>query len=201
MAAPESYGLSLASNASLVASYSSLAINSYGRVASVAFILYDYAITFDQEVEMFWKEAFAKRKLTGATALFLVNRYLVLALRLANLLGFVPMTDKKHVVCSTRKICALATKVALGFTLLQYVPWAVFAGLRAYALSTNKLVSMFIFVLSMATTSINLSLYRFGFTGHVDPLFGCTVINPVPLDLSRKYVVQYYYHLSPIQLT
>ena len=33
------------------------------------------------------------------------------------------------------------------------------------------------------------SLYPFGFTGYVDPLFGCTVIDPVSLDLSRKYVV------------
>ena len=47
---------------------------------------------------MFWKDAFAKRRLTGATALFLVNRYLVLILRLANLLGFVPMTDRKCVL-------------------------------------------------------------------------------------------------------
>ena len=99
------------------------AVNSYGRVASAgectcrlgfrhavassltyltAFILYDYAITFDEEVEMFWKDAFAKRKLTGAAALFLVNRYLVLGLRLANLFGFAPMTDKQHVVRSTR---------------------------------------------------------------------------------------------------
>ena len=44
---------------------------------------------------MFWKEAFAKRKVTGATALFAVNRYLVLFLRLLNLLGFTSMSDTK----------------------------------------------------------------------------------------------------------
>ncbi|PIL24587.1 hypothetical protein GSI_12471 [Ganoderma sinense ZZ0214-1] len=173
----ESYGLSLTSNAGVVSMYTSLAINSYGRVASAAFILYEYAITLDQEVEMFWKETVTKRKVTGATALFAINRYLVLFLRLLNLLGFVPMSDKK---------CGRMTKVALAFTLLQYVPWAAFAGLRAYALSRHKPMSAFIFTLSMATVALNLSLFPLGFTGYVDPLFGCTVIDPVSLDLSRK---------------
>ena len=53
-------------------------------------------MTFDQEIEMFWKDAFYKRRLSGATVLFLINRYLVLVLRLANLSGFVPMTDKRY---------------------------------------------------------------------------------------------------------
>lgn len=64
-------------------------------IDTTAFVLYDYAITLDQEVEMFWKETFAKRKVTGATALFAVNRYLVLFLRLLNLLGFTSMSDTK----------------------------------------------------------------------------------------------------------
>ncbi|KAM5541472.1 hypothetical protein V8D89_005026 [Ganoderma adspersum] len=176
----ESYGLSAASNASIVAMYTSLAINSYGRVASAAFVLYDYVITFDREFEMFWMETFSRRKVTGATALFVVNRYLVLFLRLLNLLGFAPMSDTR---------CGRMAKMALAFTLLQYVPWAVFAGLRAYALSRHKAVSIFIFILSMVNVATNLSLFPLGFTGYVDPLFGCTVIDPVSLDLSRKFVI------------
>ena len=39
----------------------------------VAFILYEYLITFDLEVQLFWK-----RQLTGAGILFLLNRYLLL---------------------------------------------------------------------------------------------------------------------------
>ena len=66
-----------------------------GLINFTAFVLYDYAITLDQEVEMFWKETLAKRKVTGATALFAVNRYLVLFLRLLNLLGFTSMSDTK----------------------------------------------------------------------------------------------------------
>ena len=37
-------------------------------------VFFDYFITFDQEVELFWHG-----KMTGATVLFLANRYLTLA--------------------------------------------------------------------------------------------------------------------------
>ena len=109
-----------------------LAIDGILTCYLIAFMLYEYAITFDQEVDMFWKEVFAKKRISGATALFLVNRYLVSLLRLFNLLGFTPMTDKKYVRpfyvrprCIDHMLrCVLVAKVALGFTLLQYVPWA-----------------------------------------------------------------------------
>ena len=57
-----------------------------------AMILYEYIITFDQEVKLFWN-----KKWNGATTLFLVNRYLVLFLRLCNLIGFVPMPEQVRI--------------------------------------------------------------------------------------------------------
>ena len=39
---------------------------------SPVFLVYDHLLTFDREVELFWK-----RKFTGATALFLLNRYIL----------------------------------------------------------------------------------------------------------------------------
>ncbi|RPD73172.1 hypothetical protein L226DRAFT_437509, partial [Lentinus tigrinus ALCF2SS1-7] len=133
--------------------------NSYGRVASAALLLYDYLLTIDKEIKLFWSW-----KSTGATALFMVNRYLVIILRLANLAGFVPM-------------CAIAAKIVLGFTLLQYIPWAAFAGLRAFALSRYMSLSAFIFVLSITAPAVNISLYPFGFTGYYDPIFGCMAVD------------------------
>ena len=43
------------------------------RTPCVALIFYEHMLTFGDEVEMFWK-----RKFTGATAMFLLNRYLIL---------------------------------------------------------------------------------------------------------------------------
>lgn len=63
-----------------------------------ALLLYDYLIALDKEVELFWSW-----KWTRATVLFMVNRYLVMILRLANLVGFVPMSDqvRRHAHTST----------------------------------------------------------------------------------------------------
>ena len=48
----------------------------------VAFVAFEYLITFDQEVNFFWK-----RKITGATILFFFNRYIVLLLYVMNISG------------------------------------------------------------------------------------------------------------------
>ncbi|KAI0738674.1 hypothetical protein C8Q80DRAFT_1291823, partial [Daedaleopsis nitida] len=156
--------------------------NSYGRVASAALVLYEYTLTLDRESELFWD-----KNSRGATILFGVNRYLTLILRIANLLGFVRMSDKADYMRYTR--CISAVKTALALTLLQYIPWAVFSALRGFALSRSWLLSTMIFVLYITTPSLNVSLYPIGFTGYVDPMFGCTVIDPISLSLSRKYVI------------
>ena len=54
-----------------------------------ALVLYDYALTLDMEIELFWDTSSK-----GATVLFVVNRYLTLILRVVNLLGFLPMSDQ-----------------------------------------------------------------------------------------------------------
>ena len=58
--------------------------------AEPVLVLFEYFITLDTEVALFWN----RRPRTGATALFFINRYLVTILRVANLIGFVPMSDK-----------------------------------------------------------------------------------------------------------
>ena len=45
----------------------------HSHVPLVVIVFFDYVITFGQEVDLFWRG-----KLTGATALFLANRYLSL---------------------------------------------------------------------------------------------------------------------------
>ena len=50
--------------------------------------MYEYAITFGLEVELFWKQ-----KITSASALFFVNRYLVLGYNLSLLREFRSFTE------------------------------------------------------------------------------------------------------------
>lgn len=53
--------------------YRNLTENSTSYLYLLAMIVYEYLITFDQEVLLFWR-----RKPTGATVLFLMVRYLAL---------------------------------------------------------------------------------------------------------------------------
>ena len=58
-------------------------------------MVYEYIITFREEVELFW----TKEK-TGATALFLANRYLTLACYIYPLVvELLPQTDYNSKVC------------------------------------------------------------------------------------------------------
>ncbi|RPD55564.1 hypothetical protein L227DRAFT_566527 [Lentinus tigrinus ALCF2SS1-6] len=41
----------------------------------IALVLYDYFLTFDLEVELFWR-----RKFTGASVLFALNRYMMISM-------------------------------------------------------------------------------------------------------------------------
>ena len=71
----------------------------------VAFLLYDGAITFDREVDLFWRGT-----ITGATVLFIVNKYAYLmycALGLVVYLLKLPMS--KHVCPFPAPICPVHT--------------------------------------------------------------------------------------------
>ena len=56
---------------------------------SVALYIYDYAITFSREVDLFWG-----RRFTGASLLFLLNRYLNLAHMVVEACNFAMMSDQ-----------------------------------------------------------------------------------------------------------
>lgn len=55
----------------------------------IAFLGFEYLVTFDREVELFWK-----RKFTGASVLFLLNRYLPLLTVILDLSQSTPMSDR-----------------------------------------------------------------------------------------------------------
>ncbi|KAI1794759.1 hypothetical protein LXA43DRAFT_1091368 [Ganoderma leucocontextum] len=123
-----------------VAIEQSILTDHYCTLSALTLLLFEYALTLDREVAIFWK-----RKATGASVLFLSNRYISLAAystRIA-LMGhwscsvrvlpyiWIPFSADRFVseVCfSTLEI------VAQVLAYLQYVPWAAFSALRVYAL-------------------------------------------------------------------
>ncbi|KAI0730417.1 hypothetical protein C8Q76DRAFT_613684 [Earliella scabrosa] len=98
---------------------------------------YDYLITLDQELELFWTG-----KITGATVLFFVNRYLSLFVTVY-LFPWLPFS-------MNFKTCIGAIA-----EYLQYVPWAVFSSMRMFALGgQNWILTVVVLLLSIISSVI-----------------------------------------------
>lgn len=57
--------------------------------AGQALLVYDFALTFDQEIDLFWR-----RKVTGATILFLGTRYTAIFSFIFELLSVPHVSDR-----------------------------------------------------------------------------------------------------------
>ncbi|TFK81161.1 hypothetical protein K466DRAFT_447177, partial [Polyporus arcularius HHB13444] len=111
--------------------------------------LYDYLITFPTEVACFWKA-----RPTGATVLFFLTRYITMMVFLLKFaLGFITFTGT---VRSKPFYCVVPSKLENFIETMQYLPWAGFSALRAYALSRNRPLSVLVFVLSIVPIAVNL---------------------------------------------
>ncbi|TFK94794.1 hypothetical protein K466DRAFT_454968, partial [Polyporus arcularius HHB13444] len=75
-------------------------------------LLHETCITLDREVRHVWR-----RKLSAASCIYLLNRYLVLSLYLVNL-----------------TICRVLIRASQVLSILPYIVWAAFSGLRVYAI-------------------------------------------------------------------
>lgn len=78
----------------------------------IALLAYEYLLTLTREIALFWK-----RGLTGASVLFFLNRYIILALHIFNFAIAGPLSDK--VSLSVRFLHAFGCQVlaeCAGFT-------------------------------------------------------------------------------------
>ncbi|KAI0765625.1 hypothetical protein BD413DRAFT_637664 [Trametes elegans] len=150
--------------------YESLYTDNRCLVAVVVLIVYEYIITFDQEVELFWRP-----KMTGATALFLSNRYLPLLSYILVMCEYIPMTDSVEWLTPFFSCVAMVRTQSVVHFLL-YVPWAAFSALRAFALNGQSWpLALLIFVLSMISVGVNFAQFGLGIGSTYDMTFGCLV--------------------------
>ncbi|KAI0760278.1 hypothetical protein C8Q74DRAFT_1208713, partial [Fomes fomentarius] len=154
-----------------------------------AFLIYDYVITFGQEVELFWT-----MKLTGASVLFFANRYITLTFNIMGLAALAPFSSNQvpHMENADQSSsCASFTRALGGVSYFQYVIWAAFSGLRAYALSRHRPLSAFVFLLMLVPAAVNYGVqFAFGLTGENDPILGCISDTSMSRVLARKSVVR-----------
>ncbi|KAI0711168.1 hypothetical protein C8T65DRAFT_185592 [Cerioporus squamosus] len=73
--------------AAIASEFYHISVDAYFSISTCAFFIYEYFITFDREVELFWKG-----KMTGASIIFLLNRYLPLLTQLLYLTEYTTST-------------------------------------------------------------------------------------------------------------
>ncbi|RPD54061.1 hypothetical protein L227DRAFT_567546 [Lentinus tigrinus ALCF2SS1-6] len=133
----------------------------YVYSASTAVLVYDILLTMDREVKLFWTGQFS-----GATIVYFAVRSMGL---LVNILGFgthIPTLDQKG--CPERMADTWDALEAL-----EYLPSAVFSGMRAFALTRRWYWGALIFVLALSPVAVNLTdliMYTFGAAW---PVIGC----------------------------
>ncbi|EIW59948.1 uncharacterized protein TRAVEDRAFT_47244 [Trametes versicolor FP-101664 SS1] len=151
------------------------------EMGATALITYDYLITIDQEVALFWR-----RNMSGATALYLGTRYIgVLAYSILGTATYTPMTEKRYgnVYGSLRRRTKLSTKfcscmgIAIAqpaFSGMQYVFFAAFSSMRTLALSKmNYMLAIVVFVFALGPFAVNVHTMSLSLVGEIFPPFGC----------------------------
>ncbi|KAI0666894.1 hypothetical protein C8Q78DRAFT_983444 [Trametes maxima] len=165
--------------AQIIAYYQSVFINSFLPNAVLTLLCYEWLITFDREITLFWR-----RKFTGATALFLTNRYLPICIQILNLApSHALMSDAVSGIFS----CDAYTKALQAIQISQYLPWAAFSALRTFALSRrNWMIATVVLVLSLVPVGINLSQYHWLVVINDPTPGGCGNSSTVTLEMAKK---------------
>ncbi|KAL1938174.1 hypothetical protein VTO73DRAFT_11818 [Trametes versicolor] len=179
--------MSAADTSTYIPEFASLVLYCRAEVAVVAFLVYEYVITLDQELALFWR-----RKKTGATCLFLANRYLtLLCFAWLGSATFATMSDQVSIF----DLCQKLQVVQYTITSFQYLPTAgkphesrcqispngdtsilhqVFSGMRALALSgMNWPLGFCVSVLAASPFFGSMWELSLGITGSNQPPFGC----------------------------
>ncbi|TFK84921.1 hypothetical protein K466DRAFT_664839 [Polyporus arcularius HHB13444] len=144
--------------AQVVAAYAFLENSQLVLIAPIAMLLYDFVITLDREINLFWG-----KKVTGASVLLLFIRYTSIAFESLDIARG-----------ATRYAGSMLTKAAVFLEYIRYLAYAVFSLMRGYALTRRWLIATVIFTLSLAPVSVNMAQYALGVIGIPDPVVGCT---------------------------
>ncbi|KAI9062446.1 hypothetical protein FKP32DRAFT_1593603 [Trametes sanguinea] len=102
----------------------------YTLAAPFALLAYEYVITLDREVHLVWG-----RKLTGATVLFVLNRYWLFFEYITQTITVYPLSEA---VMHCTSSCNVVTYCTIIGNAGPPLIWAAFSTLRGYALSGRK---------------------------------------------------------------
>ncbi|KAI0670307.1 hypothetical protein C8Q78DRAFT_1079284 [Trametes maxima] len=175
----------------IVQSIAEFFVVNYIDLAAFALLVFDYVITFDNEVRFAWC-----RKYSWAKIIFLFNRYLSIALYFLSLGPLLPTNSllrrvhSWHYVAAASVLtftllvssCKVLNYTMQTVTVLLYGVWAAFSGLRVYAISgRNWIVTVVVLLLALVPPMFT--------SGHLDRFLRVSVMTRGCLLISEGIVI------------
>ncbi|RPD53384.1 hypothetical protein L227DRAFT_617052 [Lentinus tigrinus ALCF2SS1-6] len=152
----------------------------YGMFIPITFVAWDYILTLDREIRLFW----AGPRRSKASILFFANRYFNVVFNLVIFMGFFVSPARGGAGYAEYTPNCKFVRAIAGISYFAFVPWAIFSGLRAYALSQRLFLSILICSLSLMPSVVHFSLYLGGNAGAFIPVQECSDILTVSRALS-----------------
>ncbi|OSC97297.1 hypothetical protein PYCCODRAFT_1398958 [Trametes coccinea BRFM310] len=150
-----------------IAAVGTLINETYYTLAAFVLLAFEYVITLDREVHLVWG-----RKLTGATVLFVLNRYWLFLEYISQVITMFPISEKSCNVVNQFVIIGNAGPPLI---------WAAFSTLRGYALSGRKWwIAPVIFVFYLPHFILNCVYYASLSTQLAPPPFNCGYSTALP---------------------
>ncbi|KAI0753160.1 hypothetical protein C8Q80DRAFT_1304396 [Daedaleopsis nitida] len=161
--------------------FATLIDETYYTLSAFTLLAFEFIITFDREVRLVWRG-----KVTGATILFVLNRYWLFFQYITQMVTMYPMSQRVTFCPSSCE--AVGTMVMVGNGGPPVI-WAAFSVLRAYALCSRKwwiipLVSVF-FLPDIILTSIYFTSLK---PEQLPPPFNCVLSSSLPQSEWAKSV-------------
>ncbi|KAL6300947.1 hypothetical protein BKA93DRAFT_828648 [Sparassis latifolia] len=169
----------------LLSSYQFSITDNYCEVAALAVLFYDHMLTLPAEVRFLWT-----RKFSGATLLFMLNRYITLfgkTILLVTGFSWPNQTDAVRISmlslqeipsyrCSVSQSCAAPVYLVEISTISVYIIVALISALRIYAI-WNKDWRLFALVLAVGLAVPAINIYHYANSVPAAfapwPLYGC----------------------------
>ncbi|KAI0369027.1 hypothetical protein BV20DRAFT_968519 [Pilatotrama ljubarskyi] len=163
----------MSASAGYAAAVETLINETYYTLAAFALLAFEYFITLDREARLVWD-----RKATGATVLFVLNRYWLFFQYITQVITTYPLSQKLFL--TTRRCEVVGYMVIVGNGGPPFV-WAAFSTLRGYALSGRKWwVAPLIFVFYVPDIILNCIYYSKLVPVALSPPFNCLLSNGLP---------------------
>ncbi|KAI0081380.1 hypothetical protein K474DRAFT_1337673 [Panus rudis PR-1116 ss-1] len=140
----------------------------------LAFLVYDTILTFPQEARCIWR-----RKLTGASLLYFLIRYITLLNMGIRVFGNQPLP-------SNVQVCTILRYVTIVIEILTVIAIAVFECLRVWAISGKSWwLTTTVLILVIITLAIDIYADSYSFTSILikssGPLSGCWQRQEAPI--------------------